>query len=698
MTDILRVNFAHLDPAKQDEVRSKMYTAQFNRMVQMLDTDNPGVALDRMEGLLGLSDLSLTEKNAIRQNVISEKFPKAVVNKLEQQFVSAENELRTVTVSVDGKTQTSSDPRKAQLDMLRPAERGGTTRYMDLAARMLDNLGIKPGQPLSPLQANLQGSILETVTRAEAQAKQLQRQIDVKVDVGQKLRQGAALTGEEASKAWGGGWSMSAMGGDLQPEDPVYQALSAEYKRTTGKDIPWDAKAPLVLNDQTEQIGVMLAREDAESWRGNTATDMPAAIGDRVKSFISAGNPAQVKWALNFYQGLGPAGQERLAKSLGTGKEAVWTQAALVEGSRLAFSPRVNEQGSDFAAVVQKMRSITETMANDANARAAFSAGLRYEKTPKFDTDAAKALERALGLTPTQGGFGVSGTGASAPERLIELLGSDKENLASVYQRAYIVQSLNPGADLDTAMSQVVGEMRAQGYTVADSPRGKVLIQDPYSHANFDWEKYRALQNPGAVAPSMPDLWSALEGDQKYDIGMKRIMSTRVTDRALREYGAAIGATPEDIQWAKERGSRRDWLLYRVVSQQEAQQGTQGFPLPDSWAWSPAPMYGPEFEREMGMPDGGIPMILHAPGYRPMNQLYANGRPLHSFSARRLQDVDLALVNRNRIPDNHLTSSVLSRATIPMKDDSAARLQKMTEVADEMARKTPPIGTLDLNN
>lgn len=670
--DIIRVKFAHLDPDKRDELRTKLYTTQFNRLVAMLDGNDPGNALHKMEGLLSVADLNPAEKNAIRENIITDKFPKAVANNVAQQFASAENDLRTVSIGANGQAASASDPRKAMIDMLRsPDGQSGGSRYMDIAAQTLDRLGIKPGVPLTPLQANLQMAVLGEVEQAEQKARLMQKQIDHKVDVGVRLRQGAALTSEEGSKAWNGGWSMSAFNGDMTPEDSVYQTLAGEYRQQFGKDIPWDGASPLVLDDKTADIGVMLAREDAEAWRNNTATPLPAAVGDRIKQFATSGTPAQVKWALNFYQALGPAGQERLGKALGTGKEGVWANAALIEGSRLAFNPRATEQGQDFAAVVNKMRSITESMADTANYRAIIDAGLKWEKTPAHNTEAAKALERALKADPEEGGFDVKGKGDTTEDHILSLIGNDRENLSALYQRAYIVQALNPSASIDTAMSTVVAEMRTQGYTVSDSDRGRVIIRDPFNHTAYDPKQDLELLGDF-------DKWRNFPVDTKYAYGMKKIMATRLTGRALKEYGAALHATPEDIQFAKERGQSKDWLLYSVLKRE----GATDLPLPNQWAWRAAPMSGTEFDSEMSRPDGGAPMVLEMPGYKPMNSLYYNGRPLHTFSALRLSDVQGSLVNRHRIVDNHLSSPVQSMRVLPTKDDSASRMGSLIERAD----------------
>lgn len=670
--DIIRVKFAHLDTEKRDELRTKMYTAQFNRLVSLLDDDDPGRTLDRMEGLLSLADLSDSEKNAIRQNIISDKFPKAIANRLTQQFASMENSLRSVTVGPEGRPMGWSDPRQAQLDMLKNPEGipGGPSRYMDLGAQMLDKLGVKPGVELTPLQANLQMAVLAQVDAAEAQARQLQRSLDQKVDIGVKLRQGAALTAEEATKAWHGGWSMTAMGGEMTPADPVYQILAAEYKQRFGKDIPWDGQSPLVLNEATEEIGVMLAREDAKSWRSNLSTPLPGALTSRVAEFVRSGDPSQVKWALNFFHHMGPAGQERLSKALGTGKDAVLINAVLQEGERLLFSPRETaaEQDQDITAVVNKMRSITESMANNANYRAMVDAGVRWEKDQKYNTDASKALYKALRRSPEDGGFGARRGSGTYEEAIMDVLAMDKENLATLYQRAYIIQDLNPGTSLDTAMSTVVAEMRSQGYTVAESDRGQVIVRDTYNHLSYDPQKDQQVLNDF-------ELWRNFPLDQKYHYGMKNIMSQRLTDRALAEYGAALGATEADIQFARERGSRKDWLLWSVLDREAKASGVTGVPLPDEWAWRTGPMSGVEFEREMGLPDGGVPMILEMPGIQPMAPLYHNGRALHTFSATRLSMAEGSLVNRQRLVNNHMTTP--SRSKIRAKPDSAKRLEAL---------------------
>lgn len=670
--DIIRVKFAHLDPDKKDELRTKLYTTQFNRLVGMLDGNDPGNALKKMEGLLSVADLNSAEKNAIRENIIADKFPNAVANNVSQQFASAENDLRTVNVGPKGEAR-ASDPRKAMIDMLRsPDGKSGSSRYMDIAAQQLDKLGIKPGVPLTPLQANLQMSVLGEVEKAEQKARLMQKQIDGKVDVGVRLRQGAALTSEEGSKAWNGGWSMSAFNGGMTPEDSVYQTLAGEYRQRFGKDIPWDGTSPLVLDDKTADIGVMMAREDAEAWRNNTATPLPGAVGDRIKQFSTSGTPAQVKWALNFYQALGPAGQERLGKTLGVGKDGIWANAALIEGSRLAFNPRAIEQGQDFAAVANRMRNITESMTDTANYRAIVDAGLKWEKEPAKNTEAAKALERALKAKPEEGGFGVKGKGDTTEDHILSLIGDDRENLGALYQRAYIVQALNPSISMDTAMSTVVAEMRTQGYTVSDSDRGRVIIRDPFNHTAYEPKESLELLSDF-------DKWRNFPVDTKYSYGMKNIMATRLTERALGEYGAAIHATPEDIQFAKERGQSKDWLLYAVLKRE----GATDLPLPSEWAWRPAPMSGTEFNSEMSRPDGGIPMILEMPGYKPMNSLYYGGRALHTFSATRLSDAQGSLVNRHRIVDNHLSSPMRTMQVLPMREDSADRVGSLLKMASE---------------
>jgi hypothetical protein len=670
--DIIRTKFAHLDPGQQDELRQKMYTQQFTRLVSMLDSEDPANALDRMEGLLSVADLSDSEKEVIRENIISDKFPQAVANRLGQQFASAENELNTVPVGSSGR----SDPRKAALDMLRNpnGEVGGPSRYMDIGAQMLDKLGIKPGQPLTPLQANLQMAVLSQVDKAEQAAISLQKQVDRKVDAGITLRQGGALSSEDANKAWSGGWSMSAFSGNITPDDAAYQTLAQEYQQAYGEPIPWDGTSPLVLNEKTAKIGTMLAQEDARAWRGNTATAIPAQVGQRVTENLQSGNPAQVKWSLDFYHELGPAGQERLSKTLGTGPEAVWTNAVLIEGQRLLYNPRPTEQGRDIATVSNQIRSITETMANTANNRALLDAAVRWEREPKYNTDAAKALESALSASPSEGGFGADDAeGATSEDRIMDVIGQDRENLAGLYQRAYIIQALNPGTTIDTAMSTVVAEMRSQGYTVADSERGKVVIKDPFSHSAYEPKRDMQVLNNISLYANFPV-------ERKYNFGMRNLMSQRTQENALKQYATAIGASDEDVAFAMERGNRKDWLLYSALKREAQAKGLEGLPTPESWDWRTAPMSGPDWNEEMQMSDGGIPMILEIPGFPPMNQMYHNGRVIHSFSATRLTEAEGGPAQPNRVVDSYLTSPARSSA-IPVKPDSSKIVGELLELS-----------------
>lgn len=645
--DTLRTQFAHVDPRQRDTIRERLYREQFDRLSQLLDQPNPGRALERMEALMSVADLNPHEQQVIRQQIIGEKFPKAVRDRLKQTFENKMAETSGIASLNDGRTIVPRDPRAVKIEML---ENGS---YRDIAGQMLDELGIV-GDPstLTPLQSNLLGEINATVMSAEQQAAAGQTQAVKSVERSSRFRSGAILSPEEAGNEWSEGLLMRTLGGRLSADDPVFQSIATAYRSTTGKDFPWDGVGPVPVTEETLPLLKDVAFHEGQQWARNKSTPIPSAMTQNLTSLILYDKPEKAELALRFWQGLDPESQGRIGQKLDARATMV-----MMEANRL-YSQSAVGQRMAVAEIVNRTRTIDENAAMSALKVAQSQAdAANLNPNPNFRYDYAKALAGALGEQVLKDEYGAElpgfeldltstfdRTGTKALGSLSTAFGTD-EGLVPLFAQMNLVQQANPGTTLDEAAVIVAARMQSQGFKVVDGVAGKQIIRDAYSHYPVDVTPAVILQE------KMMETLTASEAQQ---------FVARLPNAGTRtQQAAADGATLGNILW-----TYRDEL--------GASEGRMvGLPPPSEWQFLPVSR-GPLFSQSMNSPSGGVPMEIRIPGEaRTAMMLDKGGAPLLVVSSTR-RSVTPRPVDRNQIPDNFLTPQ--ARQRVKLRPDSAERL------------------------
>lgn len=659
--DVLRTQFAHVDPLQRDQVREKLYRQQFNRLAGLLDQPDPGKALERMESLISIADLDPNERQVIREQIIGDKFPKAIEKRLKETIQSKMGEMSGITRVNEGAQIVPRDPKSVQVDMLE----NGT--YREIAGTMLDSLGISDDPAkLTPLQANLLGVITSTVGSEEEKAMAIQKKAMADVNLANKFFGQAHLTSEESSMQWKNGAMVRMLTGNLSADDPVFQSMASDYKAQTGQDFPWDGTKPVEITPETKPLVNEVARQEGAAWGKNSLAPVPADLHQTIESMTLYESPDRAEVALNFWNGLGSEGQERVGKGL-----SARAQMALMEGARL-YSGDPSTRALNMAEVANRMRVLDENSALTALRLSKDQAGLStITPDPRFHYDYATALSKILGkdvLKDEYGGavlgfdFDVPGGGFGDPngqgavQGLVTTLGT-KSALVPLFAQMAVVQLANPGTDLEKAATVVVARMRAQGYKIVSGTHGKQIVKDTWGHY------------PTEGTPS--------------DILREQLNRPMSALQAKSFIGKMQGVGPQTSLMAKDGILPKDILWSHLQEQATAANGGKAVPLPspDEWGFAPDGA-GPMFNGLMSQRDGGIPMQISIPGSGRTQMLVdKSGNPLLLSSATR-RTPQLVPVDRSTIPGYHLTPQ--ARKKVPLKPDSASKMHSMFLGAEEV--------------
>lgn len=650
--DTLRTQFAHVDPRQRDQIRTKLYEQQFNRLAGLLDQPNPGVALERMESLLAVADLNENEKQVVRQQVISDKFPKAVAKNLESRFNQKLAEMAGITTFNDGNSIVPRDSKSVQLDML---DNGA---YGEIAGQLMDELGINSSE-LTPLKANLLATINEVTSKAEAEARQVQSKAVKSVARAERFFGNAALTTEEAGDQWNEGVLMRTLSGTLSPDDPVFQSLATSYKENYKKDFPWDGSGPIPLNEETLPMMRDLATQEGYAWGKNPAAPVPRAMANQIESMILYDTPERSELAVNFWQGLGAQGQERLGGSLNARAQLV-----LMEYSRLYGDSKVGStQG--VAEIVNRVRSIEEGVAGGILSMAKRQAGTtELAPDPRFRYDMAQALSKSLGRDVVKDEYGrevegfdidvpgggiFSGNGGGLVDGLSQVF-TGRDELVPLYAQMALVMQSNPGTDMETAANFVTSRMREQGYKVVSGVQGKQIIKDRFNHFPTDVK-------PSDLARQSLDEVRTPEQSSKF---VSRLTNPSQTVLDMGKRGAPYG----EILW-----------VY-LNERSQAEPGADPIPHPRDWAFLPETR-GPLFEGSIGQERGGVPMHVVIPGQSSRMLLDNKGNPLLLVSSS-TRPTRVTPVDRKNLPDYYLTPNARNQWTT--KPDAAQKMQEFLQI------------------
>lgn len=663
--DTLRTQFAHVDPKQRDNIREKLYRQQFDRLSQLLDQPDPGKTLERMESLMNVADLNVHEKQVIREQIIGEKFPKAVTERLKQTFENKMAEMSGITRLNDGRTIVPRDMRTIQVEML---ENGN---YRDIAGQMLDELGIK-GDPgtLTPLQANLLGEITKATMDAEQKALAGQAKATASVDRAARFLSGSALSSEETTKQWEEGGLMRLFSGKMSPDDPVMQGVMQAYRSKTGKDLDWKGEGPIPLNADTLPVLRDVALQEGRAWGRNSLVSVPHALSNTIENMVLYEAPERAEVALNFWQGLGVEGQDRVGSTL-----SARAQMVMMEGQRLYNQDPV-ARGLSMAEITNRVRTIDQNTATAALRLAKDQAGLHdLTPDPQFHYDYAKALSTALGRDVLKDEYGLQvkgfdlatpwfdGAGTKALATLGGELGG-KNALIPLFAQMAVVQQGNPGIALDQAAIVVASRMREQGYKIVSGGVGPQLVKDQWNH-------YPTDTTPGVLIQQA--LSQPLSKDQAQQF-IARLPQVGPQTMAM----ARDGILPGDILWSH-------------MSEQAGPGAT--LPHPSNWAFVPETQ-GSLFEGMMTQENGGIPMQIKIPGVgKTQMMLDANGNPLLLASSKRRSQAPVP-VDRTGIPDYFLTPAARAKR-VKLKPDSAQRMEAVIRETDQYHSR-PSLGSQNL--
>lgn len=649
--DTLRTQFAHVDPRQRDTIRERLYRQQFDRLAQLLDQPNPGKALERMESLLAVADLNANERQIIREQIISDKFPKAVRERLERSFQQKMAEMSGITRLNDGRTIVPRDPRLIQAEML---ENGS---YRDIAGQMLDELGIE-GDPskLSPLKANLLAEITQVTLAAEEDARRELDKVQRSVDRTARFLSGAALSTDEANDQWSEGILMRALSGTLSADDPVMQNILQQYRKNTGKDLQWSG-GPIPVNAETLPVLRDVALQEGQAWGRNSIVSMPRTMATTLENMVLYESPEKAEIALNFWMGLGPEGQERLGSSL-----SARAQMVLMEANRLYGQDSRTAAGLSMTEIANRVRTIDQNTAVAALRLARDQAGLSdLMPNPQFRYEYAKALSKALGRDILQDEYGAQipgfefdvpgaglfdATGGGALQGLSQSLG-DRAALMPLFAQMAVVALSNPGISTDEAAVIVAARMREQGYKVVSGVQGPAIIRDPFGHFPTDVTPAKILQDNLSVP--------------------------RTTAQAKSFIASLPNVGPQTQAMARDGVSFGD-ILWSYLSEQAG----PGVPVPHyrEWAFMPE-TNGSLFTNLIAQENGGVPMHVAIPGRnggRLQMLLDVEGNPLLVVSSKRRPVVPQP-IDRTRIPDYFLTKD--ARRKVKIKPDSAERMTEL---------------------
>lgn len=645
--DTMRTQFAHVDPKQRDSIREKLYRDQFDRLSKLLDQPNPGKALERMESLMGVADLNAGEKQIIREQIIGEKFPKAVNDRLKSLFDQKKAEMSGVTFLNEGRTLVPRDPRAVELDMLE----NGT--YRDIAGQVLDELGIN-GDPrnLTPLQANLLIEIQKVTMDAEESASRHSRNANESVERAARFISGAALSAEDAGKQWSDGGIMRVLGGKLSPDDPVFQDLSSTYRKRTGRDLPWDGMSPIPTTPETMPLLKDLASTEGQLWGNNKLTPIPRALSQTIEAMVLHETPERAEIALNFWGRLSADAKQRVGQTLSARANMV-----LMEANRL-YGHDSDGRGLSMQEITNRVRKIDENTAVAAMRLAKDQAGL-HDLNPRdnFKYDYAKSLSKALERDVLEDEYGgvLSGfTPADLSGELNDLafqLGG-RDALLPLFQQMSLVQLANPEIDLDQAGVIVAARMRSQGFKVVPGTRGPRIVEDQWDH----W--------PGDVQP---------------DVLIKQNLATPLSAAQASAFISRLREPgPQTTAMARDGIPAAD-ILWSYVQEREGPGSV--VPHPRYWAFLPETegevfrnmmAQGPARER------GGVPMQVNIPGIDRIQLLAdTDGNPLLLASSQRRPEVPMP-VNKARIPDYFLTPA--GRQRFKLKPDSAEKMRNIFEI------------------
>lgn len=635
---ILSDNFKHVDPRQREAKRAELYRQQFDRLATLLDQPDPGRALEAMEGLLSVADLASEERAVIRNEIISEKFPRAVQNRLSEQYRQKMAEASGLAELSENGVTVPRDPRLIQVEMLE----NGT--YEDMAAQLLDDLNV-PSDPkaMTPLQASLFSAVWEQMADERTKAESAQVKAVQSVDRSVRHFAGQRLSDEEAAKKWGEGPLMRVLSGTLSPSDPVFQSLATQYKGATGKDFPVGQDGKLPLNAETQPIFNELARSEAQRWSNNKLTSFPRDMGETVSNATLSGNAQQFAVAMSFWRALSPDGQERM-------QVPAQAQAVLMAASVMADDANL--------PAIDMLNRARQWASNAATASLRLkSAGRDDEGMSPFLPNATEregydaALSSVLGRSVNAGGYGVS-LGA---DELGQVFGSN-EALIPIYMQMQIVMDATPGTTIKQAAAEVVAQMRGSKHKLVEGVAGPQVIRDFHGHYPVDVTPRDVL---------LGNLTDQLTKEQ----AARFIARLPDPDPATQAIAARDGATVADILFSYYAAG------VGPVSVEPGADPQAAMPHPRSWDFLPV-TYGEVFEGSMRQESGGVPMQLSIPherfprGFIPTDK---NGNPLLTVSSRRRTEAPRP-VNKQGIPDYFLTPA--GRRKVPLRPDMGQRMEQ----------------------
>jgi hypothetical protein len=659
MGDVMRTNFAHVDPKQAGAYREQTLRKQFDRLANLVDQTDPGMAMQKIESLLEVADLNVAERQAIREQIVNDKFPKAIKERLESQFNQRRAEIAGITRV--GESVVPRDPRTIDVEMLE----NGTFR--DMAGSLLDSLGItadKDPSTLTPLQTSLLSTITSSVLEQEQTAMKAQQGAVKGVERASRFLQGSALSSDEANEQWQDGGLMRLFTGNLSPDDPVFQSMAQVYQAKTGKNLPWDGKGPIPLDENTLPIVQDAALQEGRAWGKNSLVTVPRSLANTIENMALYESPERAQVAVSFWQGLGAEGQERVGQNL-----SARAQMVLMEANRLANNDPVG-RGLAMAEITNRVRTIDQNTAMAALKLAKDQAALNdITPNPRFHYDYARALSSVLGqdvlkdeygmgvegfdVTVPGAGFGDS-MGAGAAQGLGTIFGG-RQNLVPLYAQMAVVQLGNPGISLEQAAVVVTARMREQGYKVISGTLGKQIVSDRWGHYPTD------------VTPS------ALT---------KQALAQKMSKEQAERFIARLpDAGPQTIAMARQDLAPAD-ILWSYMQEQATRRG--GTPAnishPSEWAFTPE-TNGEVFTSLMAQENGGVPMHVTIPGIgRTQLLVDKSGNPLLVASSKR-RPQDPAPVDRSRIPDYFLTPH--GRHKVPLKPDSAGKIEELMSLAPQ---------------
>lgn len=651
---VLRTNFAHVDPRQRDALREKLYRQTFDNLATLTLQSDPGLAVERMESLLRVADLNDNEKQIIRADIIEDKFPKAVKRVLEDAFLSQVTQRTQISTLNNGALQVAKDPRTVEVEMLNDGV------FRDEAGKLLDRLGIRPGEELTPLRANLLNTITKVAIDAEDRARKHVQSAQEAVFRTERFLSGQTLLASEASKQWEDGILMRMLTGRLSVDDPVYSTIATEYKAKTGKTFPWNGQGPMPINNETMPVLRDIALAEGMAWSANKSTPIPAELAQALSAGILQADPSRAELSLAFWQGLSPDSRQRVGAKLDARTLMVLTEADRIR------SQTAQGQRMDISEVINKVRTIDQNAAVAALEIARNQADLNnLLPNPNYRFDYAKALARALGKDElrdeygeTVAGYGDSfaeytfdATGSKAASSLLKAFGTD-QGLIPLFAQMALAQRANPGASLDECATVVASRMQSQGYKIISTPQGKQVIKDPYQH-------YPTDVTPGIL--------------------MQQNVQAKLSQSQAEQFIARLpDAGPRTRGEASKSVSIGD-ILWTYLDELGAAEGRMTpIPRPDQWSFEPIAV-GPMFEGLMNSRDGGVPMQLRIPGEARIPLLVdKSGAPLLVVSSNRRTTAPNP-VNRAGIPDFYLTPD--ATRGLPFKPDSSDRIREMMELA-----------------